>query len=83
MYSIKCLFLDSLPTALVKTQARNYMCHNDMIHLTCMELNKVKNQANTVELELIVRIPNIQVSPRRGSRMTEAMNSDLFIVILL
>ena len=38
----------------------------------------VKSHANTVVLELIVRIPNIQVSPRRGSRTTEAMNSDLF-----
>ena len=43
----------------------------------------VKSHANTVELELIVRIPNAQVSPRRGSKMTEAIKSDLLIVIIL
>ena len=41
----------------------------------------MKSHANTVELELIVRIPKVHVSPRRGSKMIEAMNNDLCIII--
>ena len=39
---------------------------------TWVELKMVNSQANTVVLRLMVRIPNTQVSPNRGSRMRMA-----------
>ena len=44
---------------------------------TWRELKIVKNHANAVELALIVRIPNAQVSPRRGRRTNVATNRAL------
>jgi len=41
---------------------------------TWVELQMVKSQANTVVLRSMVRIPNTQVSPSRGRRMTVAFN---------
>ena len=65
----------------------SFLCSYNMAimisyRLTCSELNIVKSHANTVELELIVRIPNVHVSPRRGIKMIEAANNDLIIIIV-
>ena len=38
----------------------------------------VNSHANTVELTFTVRMPNIHVSPRRGSRMKAATNRALY-----
>ena len=52
---------------------------DDMIYFcnltpTWVELHTVKSQANTVVLRSMVRIPNTQVSPSRGRRMTVAFS---------
>ena len=37
----------------------------------------VKSQANTAVLSLIANSPNTQVSPNRGSRITDAFTTEL------
>ena len=40
---------------------------------TCIELKMVNSHANTVVLRSMVRIPNTQVSPSKGRRITVAL----------
>ena len=48
---------------------------------TWSELKIVKSHAKIVELVFIVRIPNTQVSPRRGKSTIEATNKALHILM--
>ena len=43
----------------------------------------MKSHAKIVELALTVRIPNTQVSPRRGKSTTEATNKALHTVLII
>ncbi len=47
---------------------------------TCNELKIANSQAKTVVLASRVRIPNTQVSPRRGRRMRVARRSALEVM---
>ena len=46
---------------------------------TCIELKIVKSQANTAVFLLIANSPNTQVSPSRGSRIRDALTTDLYV----
>ena len=51
------------------------------VHIfTCNELKMVKSQANTTVFSLTANNPNTQVSPSRGSRITDAFTTYLYII---